>query len=189
MDSDLYGDQRQRGLHFLTETLNERVYSSKRSRAGFLGTVTRVRSQIEALFVNTNDEQTVQILNGRLQEACRKFEDSHNSYMSLLTPGCASFRQAADQFILINYTKKRLHCYNVSPFIYIIIQLPVRIIMYLKRVLEILSKVNVYMLKANVHAVSRERRNFPQDRQQKKSEFKQRKQIWPCVCLRNKTVE
>ena len=61
--------------------------------------------------------------------------------------------------------------------------------MYLKRVLEILSKVNVCMLKANVHAdrVSRERRNFPQDRQQKKKEFKQRKQIWPCVWLRNKT--
>ena len=47
MDSYPHGDQRQLNLHFNTETLNERVYSSKRSRAGFLGAVTQVCYQTE----------------------------------------------------------------------------------------------------------------------------------------------
>ena len=73
MDSHSHEDKTQRSLHVPAEALNERIYSSKRSRAGFLGAVTRVRSQIEALLVNTNNE--------RYQEAWRKFEDSHNSYL------------------------------------------------------------------------------------------------------------
>ena len=98
MDSNPQGDQRQRSLHFQTETRNERIYSSKRSRAGFLGAVTRVRSQIEALLIDTNNQQIVQILKERYQEAWRKFEDSHNSYMSLLNPDGEEFYHAVEHF-------------------------------------------------------------------------------------------
>ena len=108
MDSHSHEDKTQRSLHLPAETLNERIYSSKRSRAGFLGAVTRVRSQIEALLVNTNNEQTVHVLNERYQEAWRKFEDSHNSYLWLLTPGSVLFYQTAEQFNQLNEEKTNL---------------------------------------------------------------------------------
>jgi len=100
MDSYPHEEQRQHNLHFLTETrLNEIFYSSKRSRAGFLGAVPLLCTQIEALLANTNNEQTVQVLNERYEKAWQKFEDSHKSYMSLLTPDHrAAFGQAAEQF-------------------------------------------------------------------------------------------
>ena len=123
MDSYPHEEQRQRSLHFLTETrLNEMIYLSKRSRAGFFGAVTRVRTQIEALLTNTNNEQTVQVLNERYQKAWQKFEDSHNSYMSLLNPDSAAFRQAVEQFNQLHDEKSTLsqrvivylHNYSVS---------------------------------------------------------------------------
>ena len=123
MDSYPHEEQRQRSLHFLTETrLNEMIYLSKRSRAGFLGAVTRVRTQIEALLTDTNNEQTVQVLNERYQKAWQKFEDSHNSYMSLLNPDSAAFRQAVEQFNQLHDEKSTLsqrvivylHNYSVS---------------------------------------------------------------------------
>ncbi|CAB3998013.1 Hypothetical predicted protein [Paramuricea clavata] len=68
----------QRGLQFNDAILNERIFSSKRSRAGFLGVITRVRGQIEILLSNVENAQTVQIQLHRYDDAWRKFEDTHN---------------------------------------------------------------------------------------------------------------
>ena len=74
----------QRGLQFNDALLNERIFSSKRSRAGFLGAITRVRGQIEILLLNVENAQTVQIQLQRYDDAWRKFEDAHNGYLSLI---------------------------------------------------------------------------------------------------------
>ena len=108
-DNNPQGEQRQRSLHLPSKTLNEKICSSKRSRAGFLGAVTRVRTQIEALLVNPSNAQTVQILDEHYKEAWRKFEESHNSYMSLLNPDSVAFY-------------KRLPCRTVSQYTYIIMK-------------------------------------------------------------------
>jgi hypothetical protein len=90
--------------------------------AGFLAAVTRVRCQIEALLMNTDNTQTVQILNKRYIEAWRKFEDSHMGYISLLTPGSMAFNQVVEQFsqlseekiTLLQRVTVYLHSYTVT---------------------------------------------------------------------------
>jgi hypothetical protein len=72
--------------------------------------------------MNTDNAQTVQILNERYIEAWRKFEDSHMSYISLLTPGSAAFNQAVEQFsqlseekiTLLQRVTVYLHSYTVT---------------------------------------------------------------------------
>ncbi|XP_028413873.1 uncharacterized protein LOC114536722 [Dendronephthya gigantea] len=100
-DMNYRKEQRQRGLDLSTAALDEIICSSKRSRAGFLAAVSRVRGQIEALLANTGNVQTVQTLNERYKDAWCKFEDSHNYYMSLLPPDSTAFYEAVEQFNLL----------------------------------------------------------------------------------------
>ena len=106
----------QRGLQFNDVILNERILSSKRSRAGFLGAITRVRGQIEILLSNVENAQTVQIQLQRYDDAWRKFEDAHNGYLSLISPHRLMFSDAVQQYNQL-YTEKAIFSNRVSKYL------------------------------------------------------------------------
>ena len=54
--------QRERVQQVSDDVLAEKVYSSKRTRAGYLGAVTRVRGKIETLLNDPTNAETVRTL-------------------------------------------------------------------------------------------------------------------------------
>lgn len=80
------------------EVLNEKIYASKNSRAGYLGALTRVQGQIESLFSTTDNVQTVQDLVKRYHDAWCSFEQAHIDYLSLVNSAGLSFHEAVEQF-------------------------------------------------------------------------------------------
>jgi hypothetical protein len=117
----------QRGLQFNDAILNERIFSSKRSRAGFLGAVTRVRGQIEILLLNVENAQTVQIQLQRYDDAWRKFEDAHNVYLSLISPHSLVFSDAVQQYNQL-YTEKAIFSNRVSKYLQTCVENPINYI-------------------------------------------------------------
>ena len=64
--------------------------------------------------MSPSNEQTVQILDEHYKEAWRKFEESHNSYMSLLNSDSVAFYEAVEQFNLLYEVTVYLHNYEVT---------------------------------------------------------------------------
>lgn len=115
----------QRGLQFNDAILNERIFSSKRSRAGFLGAVTHVRGEIEILLLNVENAQTVQIQLQRYDDAWRKFEDAHNGYLSLISPHSLVFSDAVQQYNQL-YTEKAIFSNRVSKYLQTCVENPIK---------------------------------------------------------------
>ena len=79
------------------EVLNEKIYTSKSSRVGYLGAFTRVQGQIESLFSTTDNVQTVQDLVKRHHDAWCSFEQPHIDYLSLVDSANLAFHEAVEQ--------------------------------------------------------------------------------------------
>ena len=87
--------------------LNEKIYASKNSRAGYLGAFTRVQGQIESLLSTTDNIQTVQNLVKRYHDAWCNFERAHIDYLSLVDCESLSFKEAVEQFSQKYEAKKK----------------------------------------------------------------------------------
>ena len=66
---------RQRVQQLSDDVLREKIYSLKRSRAGCLGAVTRVRGQIEPLLSDPSNVDTVRTLFEQYEASWKRFEE------------------------------------------------------------------------------------------------------------------
>ena len=87
------------------EVINERIHLSKRIRGGHLGSITRIRGQIEILLSSITNTQTVQTLAERYESAWLKFEEAHNQFISLVSPHSSVFYQAVEQYNKLHVEK------------------------------------------------------------------------------------
>ena len=87
------------------DVLREKVYSLKRSKAGCLGAVTRVRGQIEPLLSDPSNVDTVTTLFEQYEALWKRFEESHNYYMSVASSGSQEFYQMLQQFDQLHLEK------------------------------------------------------------------------------------
>ena len=97
--------QRERVGHVAEDILFERMHSAKRTRAGYLGAVTRVRGQIEALLNDPVNAQTVRTLSQQYDSSWERFVESHNYYMSIVSSGSQEFYRTLEQFDQLHLEK------------------------------------------------------------------------------------
>jgi hypothetical protein len=81
------------------------MHSAKRTRAGYLGAVTRVRGQIEALLNDPVNAQTVRTLSQQYDSSWERFVESHNYYMSIVSSGSQEFYRTLEQFDQLHLEK------------------------------------------------------------------------------------
>lgn len=87
------------------DVLREKVYSLKRSRAGCLGAVTRIRGQIEPRLSDPSNVDTITTLFEQYEASWKRFEESHNYYMSMAISGSQEFYQTLQQFDQLHFEK------------------------------------------------------------------------------------
>lgn len=89
---------RERVERISEDVLSERVQSAKRSRAGYLGAVTRIRGQIEALLDAPANAESVKSLSQQYHNSWNKFVESHKYYMSMMDSNSQEFYYTLQQF-------------------------------------------------------------------------------------------
>lgn len=87
------------------DVLAEKVYSSKRTRAGYLGAVTRVRGKIETLLNDPTNAETVRTLSQQYDNSWKTFVESHNYYMSIIGSDSQEFYHTLQQFDQLHLEK------------------------------------------------------------------------------------
>ena len=97
--------QRQRVQQLSDDVLGEKVYSLRRTRAGFLRAVTRVWGQIEPLLSDPNSIDTVRTLVQQYEISWKRLEESHNNYMSTVSSNSQEFYQMLQQFDQLHLEK------------------------------------------------------------------------------------
>ncbi|CAB4036970.1 Hypothetical predicted protein, partial [Paramuricea clavata] len=97
--------QRERMQQVSDDVLAEKVYSSKRTRAGYLGAVTRVRGKIETLLNDPTNAETVRTLSQQYDNSWKTFVESHNYYVSILGSDSQEFYHTLQQFDQLHLEK------------------------------------------------------------------------------------
>ena len=81
------------------------MHSAKRTRAGYLGAVTRVRGQIETLLNDSVNAQTVRTLSQQYDNSWERFVESHNYYISIIGSDSLEFYRTLEQFDQLHLEK------------------------------------------------------------------------------------